>query len=52
MQLKEDRLKSIGDDHFTFYKVDLEDYNKVNEIFENEKPEVVVNLFCSSRCKI
>lgn len=44
VELKEDRLKSIGKDHFTFYKTDLEDYEKVNQIFEDEKPEVVVNL--------
>ena len=28
VELKEDRLKSIGKDHFTFYKTDLEDYEK------------------------
>ncbi len=44
VQLKEDRLKSIGKDNFTFYKTDLENTNKVNEIFSDEKPEVVVNL--------
>ena len=36
VELKEDRLKSIGKDHFTFYKTDLEDYEKVNQIFEDE----------------
>ncbi|MDY3360347.1 MAG: GDP-mannose 4,6-dehydratase, partial [Clostridium celatum] len=44
VQLKEDRLKSIGDEHFTFYRNDLEDVEKVNQIFEKEKPEVVINL--------
>ena len=44
VELKEDRLKSIGEEHFTFYKTDLEDYERVNQIFEDEKPDVVVNL--------
>ena len=35
VQLK-DRLKSIGDEQFTFYKVDLENHEKVNKIFEDE----------------
>lgn len=26
VQLKKDRLKSIGDNNFTFYKLNLEDY--------------------------
>ena len=34
VELKEDRLKSIGKDHFTFYKTDLEDYEKVNQILK------------------
>ncbi|WP_251518621.1 NAD-dependent epimerase [Staphylococcus sp. HKU1] len=42
--LKEDRLKSIGKDNFNFYKINLEDYEKLNEIFASEKPEVVINL--------
>ncbi|MBZ8174614.1 NAD-dependent epimerase [Staphylococcus delphini] len=43
-QLKEDRLKSIGDKNFTFYKTDLEDDQKLSEIFEKNHPSVVVNL--------
>ncbi|MFH0716836.1 NAD-dependent epimerase [Staphylococcus delphini] len=43
-QLKEDRLKSIGDKNFTFYKTDLEDDQKLSEIFEKHHPSVVVNL--------
>ncbi|MTV19278.1 NAD-dependent epimerase [Staphylococcus delphini] len=43
-QLKEDRLKSIGDKNFTFYKTDLENDQKLSEIFEKHHPSVVVNL--------
>ena len=42
--MKEDRLKSIGDNHFTFYKLNLEDYEDLKEVFIKEQPEVVVNL--------
>ncbi|MEJ7228437.1 GDP-mannose 4,6-dehydratase, partial [Staphylococcus epidermidis] len=44
VQLKEDRLKSIGNENFTFYKTDLEDNETIDQIFDKEKPEVVVNL--------
>lgn len=43
-QLKEDRLISIGNDNFTFYKTDLENFDELNAIFIKNKPEVVVNL--------
>ncbi|WP_016911239.1 NAD-dependent epimerase [Mammaliicoccus vitulinus] len=42
--IKEDRLKSIGTENFTFYKINLEDDASMNDIFKNEKPNVVVNL--------
>ncbi|RIL36775.1 NAD-dependent epimerase [Staphylococcus equorum] len=42
--LKEDRLASIGNDNFTFYKVKLENYEELTKIFADEQPEVVVNL--------
>lgn len=42
--IKEDRLKSIGTTNFTFYKIDLEDESAMDEIFENEKLQVVINL--------
>ncbi|RIL97085.1 NAD-dependent epimerase [Staphylococcus equorum] len=42
--LKEDRLSSIGNDNFTFYKVKLENYEELTRIFADEQPEVVVNL--------
>ena len=42
--LKENRLKNIQNENFIFYKVDLENKEKINSIFENELPDVVVNL--------
>ncbi len=42
--IKEDRLKSIGTENFTFYKINLEDDISMDNIFKNEKPHVVVNL--------
>lgn len=42
--IKEDRLKSIGNENFTFYKINLEDDASMDEIFKSEKPQVVVNL--------
>lgn len=42
--IKEDRLKSIGTKNFTFYKINLEDEFEMNKIFEDEMPQVVVNL--------
>ncbi|MDN6836233.1 MAG: NAD-dependent epimerase, partial [Lactococcus lactis] len=44
VQLKKDRLKSIGDDNFTFYKLDLEDYEKLSQVFSDERPSAVINL--------
>ena len=40
-KLKEDRLKSIGDNNFTFYKVTLEDADKLEEIFKQQHPDAV-----------
>lgn len=42
--IKEDRLKSVGTKNFKFYKINLEDYSAMDEIFSNEKPQVVINL--------
>lgn len=42
--LKEDRLASIGNNNFTFYKTKLENYEELTKIFTDEQPEVVVNL--------
>ncbi|GBD73071.1 Protein CapI [Tetragenococcus halophilus subsp. halophilus] len=44
VQLKKDRLKSIGDNNFTFYKLNLEDYEGLNQVFSDEQPSVVINL--------
>lgn len=44
VSLKEDRLKSIGDNNFTFFKLNLEDYEDLKEVFIKEQPEVVINL--------
>lgn len=42
--LKEDRLASIGNNNFTFYKMKLENYEELTKIFTDEQPDVVVNL--------
>ncbi|MDN6843109.1 MAG: NAD-dependent epimerase [Staphylococcus equorum] len=44
VSLKEDRLKSIAKENFTFYKLKLENYDDLSRVFEDEQPEVVVNL--------
>ena len=44
VNLKESRLKLIEHNNFKFYKTDLEDNKAVTNIFEKEKPDVVVNL--------
>ncbi|QMU09779.1 NAD-dependent epimerase [Mammaliicoccus lentus] len=44
VSIKEDRLKSIGTTNFTFYKINLEDESAMDEIFKNERPQVVINL--------
>nr|P39858.1 RecName: Full=Protein CapI [Staphylococcus aureus]AAA64648.1 type 1 capsule synthesis gene [Staphylococcus aureus] len=44
VSLKEDRLKSIGKENFTFNKVKLENYDDLSKVFVDEQPEVVVNL--------
>src|SRR5690625_2573615 len=42
--LKEDRLNKFLEYNFMNYKINLEDTEKVLEIFEKERPDVVVNL--------
>ncbi|WP_436858737.1 NAD-dependent epimerase [Mammaliicoccus sciuri] len=44
VSIKEDRLKSIGNENFTFYKINLEDDKAMNGIFTKENPQVVINL--------
>ena len=43
-QLKEDRLKNLEHENFTFIRSDLENTEKVNETFEKYQPEIVINL--------
>lgn len=43
-KLKEDRLGNLKDHNFYFYKCDLEDVERVNYVFNEERPQVVINL--------
>ena len=44
VSLKRDRLEQIPNKEFKFYETDLENNRAIDEIFINEKPDVVVNL--------
>ncbi|WP_277601885.1 NAD-dependent epimerase [Macrococcus armenti] len=44
VELKKDRLSKFLNNEFKNYEINLEDYEAVKEVFENEKPEVVINL--------
>src|SRR5690625_2154269 len=44
IQLKEDRLKTLENENFTFHRVHLENLEVINKIFEKHHPDVVVNL--------
>lgn len=44
VSLKENRLKEIKDDSFSLHKVDLENREAINSVFETVKPEIVINL--------
>ena len=44
VSLKENRLKQINDKNFIFYKLNLEDREELYSVFEDEKPEIVINL--------
>lgn len=44
-KLKEARLKSLGNDtSFSFYQIDLQDRNGLEDVFAKHKPQYVVNL--------
>src|SRR5699024_713338 len=43
-QLKIDRLKKLDNANFTFVKTNLENLDKINQIFEEHKPNIVINL--------
>lgn len=44
VSLKEDRLKQIQHPNFVFHKVDLIDYRDLLSVFNDAKPDVVINL--------
>lgn len=44
VSLKENRLKEIKDDNFSFHKIDLGNRKAINDVFETEEPDVVINL--------
>ncbi|ULG72699.1 NAD-dependent epimerase [Macrococcus brunensis] len=44
VQLKMDRLNLFLNKEIKNYNIDLADYNKVDEVFQKEKPDVVINL--------
>src|SRR5699024_7331996 len=44
VQLKKDRLSQITKENFTFIKADLENTQKINDIFKDYKPNIVINL--------
>lgn len=43
-QLKEDRLKQLEHENFTFIRTDLENREVIHKTFETYKPEIVINL--------
>jgi len=44
VSLKENRLKQIESENFKIHRIDLEDREAVNMVFETEKADVVINL--------
>lgn len=44
VELKKDRLTKFLNNEFKNYKINLEDYETVKKVFEQEQPEVVINL--------
>ena len=49
VQLKKNRLNDISKEkyskkNFKFFKIDLEDFNTLNSIFESFRPKIVINL--------
>lgn len=43
-QLKKDRLKKLEHENFTFFKTNLEDLDSINQIFDEYRPQIVINL--------
>lgn len=44
VNLKHKRLSLLENEQFTFYKVDLADKTALERVFEDEKPQIVINL--------
>lgn len=44
VELKKDRLSKFLNNEFKNYEINLEDYEAVKKVFEQERPEVVINL--------
>jgi len=44
VSLKENRLKEIKNSNFSLYQIDLENLEAINDVFESNKPDVVINL--------
>ncbi|MDJ1088758.1 NAD-dependent epimerase [Macrococcoides caseolyticum] len=44
VELKKDRLTKFLNNEFKNYEINLEDYETVKKVFEQEQPEVVINL--------
>lgn len=44
VELKKDRLKQINSEQFKFYHLDLADAQKLEELFQKENPDYVINM--------
>ena len=44
VRMKEHRLQQLQNDRFTFHRLDIEDYDALKPLFENNPPEIVINL--------
>src|SRR5690625_4872771 len=44
VELKKSRLEKLTHENFEFNKIDLEDLDAVNNVFERNKPDIVINL--------
>ena len=44
VELKKSRLEKLTHDNFEFNQIDLENLDAVNDVFERNKPDIVINL--------
>src|SRR5690625_2574750 len=44
VELKESRLERLKHENFEFNRIDLENLEAVNDVFEKNKPDIVINL--------